>query len=100
MPSTKQRGGPFPLSSVLEEVADEFAAHERCVRDLIDRNGWAVQNVAPLPRDGVEVRVPEDLGFAYTVGLTAKGLPELWVAGLLALDTAVIATTVRPRCLA
>ena len=43
------------------------------IRDLIDRCGWAVQGVE---RD--RVRPP----WAYTVGLTAAGHPELVVTGL------------------
>src|SRR2546423_1074392 len=41
----------------------------------IDRVGWAVTAVVPTADD-------PGSGFAYTVGLTAKGLPELVIAGL------------------
>lgn len=43
------------------------------VRGLIDRHGWAVQGV-----EGDRIRPP----WAYTVGLTAFGLPELVVTGM------------------
>lgn len=44
------------------------------MRTIIDEVGWAVQGVLPEP----EVH----FGFAYTVGLTARSRPELWVATL------------------
>jgi hypothetical protein len=43
------------------------------IRHLITRHGWAVQYVG-----GERNRAP----YAYTVGLTAAGLPELVVTGL------------------
>jgi hypothetical protein len=45
------------------------------MRDLIDTHGWAVQAVE---RDGIHPP------WAYTVGLTAAGLPELVATGLSA----------------
>lgn len=45
------------------------------LRALVDKHGWAVQGVGA----DVEAGVP---GFAYTVGLAKKGLPELIVLGL------------------
>jgi hypothetical protein len=45
--------------------------------EIIDRVGWAVTAVLPTPDD------PDTAGpFAYTVGLTAHGHPELAIAGL------------------
>ena len=43
--------------------------------DIIDRVGWAVTAVLPTPDD-------PGAPFAYTVGLTAHGHPELIIAGL------------------
>lgn len=43
------------------------------LRQLIDEHGWAIQGVEP---DGGRP------GWAYTVGLTVKGLPELVVTGV------------------
>jgi hypothetical protein len=40
----------------------------------IAEHGWAVQGVAP---DG-----PDDVPFAYTLGMTPAGLPELAISGL------------------
>src|SRR4051794_10083599 len=48
-------------------------AYERMIRDMIARVGWAVQGV-----EGDGVHPP----YAYTVGLTWKGLPELVITGL------------------
>ncbi|MDD4866187.1 MAG: DUF4262 domain-containing protein [Mycobacterium sp.] len=45
--------------------------------EIIDRVGWAVVGVCPT------VNSPEETTpFAYTVGLTAHGYPELVIAGL------------------
>lgn len=44
-------------------------------QELIDRHGWAVTGVFPAEDD------PGVL-FAYTIGLTAHGFPELIIAGL------------------
>ena len=44
------------------------------IRAQINEHGWIVQGVVPA-KDG-------DLGFAYTVGLTLAGLPELVISGL------------------
>lgn len=43
--------------------------------ELIDRYGWAVTAVFPTDDD-------QGAPFAYTVGLTAHGYPELIIAGL------------------
>jgi hypothetical protein len=52
------------------------AAHDRAeFRPLIDKYGWAVRQVFPTRPD-------EGVAFCYTVGLTAKGLPELSIYGL------------------
>ena len=45
------------------------------LRALVNKHGWAVQGVGA----DVEAGVP---GFAYTVGLAKKGLPELIVLAL------------------
>ena len=45
------------------------------VQDVIARQGWAVQYVFPTREDPVQP-------FAYTVGLTSFGRPELIVVGL------------------
>lgn len=45
--------------------------------DLIAKHGWMVQGVFPTRND-------PDAPFAYTVGLTAAGLPELVISGLSA----------------
>jgi hypothetical protein len=45
--------------------------------EIIDRVGWAVTAVIPTP-DDTDHAAP----FAYTVGLTAHGHPELVIAGL------------------
>lgn len=47
----------------------------RC-REIIKKYGWMVQGVFPT------VNEPDDVPFAYTVGLTDAGLPELTVSGL------------------
>jgi Domain of unknown function (DUF4262) len=41
------------------------------IRSIIREHGWAVQFVE-------DDRAP----FAYTIGLNARGLPELWMTGL------------------
>lgn len=45
------------------------------VMGIIEAHGWAVQGVFPTAED-------PGATFTYTVGLTAKGLPELLVYGL------------------
>ncbi len=56
-----------------EEPSRTFDDYLDQMRDRIDRYGWAVQFV-----EGEGVRS----SFAYTVGLTPHGLPELAVTGL------------------
>lgn len=55
---------------------DEAATYEQKLQALIDEHGWACQNVFPPDGGG-----PED-SFTYTVGLTRKDLPELWLGTL------------------
>lgn len=43
---------------------------------IIAEHGWAVQGVLPDPAAAVRA------AFAYTIGLSAKGLPELALAGI------------------
>jgi hypothetical protein len=45
--------------------------------EIIDTVGWAVMHVMPA-EDDPDTEIP----FAYTVGLTAHGYPELLIAGL------------------
>lgn len=52
----------------------QIAAFLAKIRTQIKENGWIVQGVFPV-KEG-------DLGFAYTVGLTLAGLPELVISGL------------------
>jgi hypothetical protein len=63
---------PKRLRETMEEVAAELAERMDAVdehhRDLIAEHGWSLQTVL-----GDE----HSYGFTYTVGLTAKGLPEL-----------------------
>lgn len=56
-------------------------AYLRQISELIERHGWAVQYV-----EGECTRAP----YAYTVGLTAAGLPELVVTGLPAVRAAAL----------
>lgn len=51
----------------LEEHQKKIIAN---LQEKIDRSGWAVMGV----------KNPGESGFAYTVGLTGKGMPELFVA--------------------
>jgi hypothetical protein len=53
---------------------DDVMRHQQ---QIIDRVGWAVMHVLPT-EDEPDTVTP----FAYTVGLTAHGYPELLVAGL------------------
>ena len=60
------------------EVSDAMLnldAYDRACLDVIAAHGWMVQGV--LPRVG-----DPDVPFAYTVGLTVAGLPELVVSGM------------------
>lgn len=41
--------------------------------DLIEKHGWAVQGVFPTQDD------PDHMAFSYTVGLTEKDKPELYL---------------------
>lgn len=52
---------------------DRFDEYLIKLAGMIRQFGWVVQGVFPVKDD--------DLGFAYTVGLTAAGLPELVVSG-------------------
>ena len=54
---------------------------EEVLQPMIDRFGWAVQAVG-----GSRVHAP----FSYTVGLTARGLPELVVTGKQPVEAAAI----------
>lgn len=56
-------------------MALRMLAHLDKIKGVIEEHGWMVQAVFPTEN---EPGVP----FAYTVGLTAKGLPELVIAGL------------------
>jgi hypothetical protein len=46
-------------------------------QQIIDDVGWAVTHIVPTDGDP-DTTIP----FAYTVGLTAHGYPELLIAGL------------------
>lgn len=52
-----------------------LAAYLRDVRNVVAKHGWMVQGVAPRVGD-------TGVSFAYTVGLTAAGHPELIIVGL------------------
>lgn len=51
--------------------------HEE-VQPTIARHGWMIQYVFPTDNQPDQFRPP----FAYTIGLTAGGLPELVISGL------------------
>jgi hypothetical protein len=55
-------------------------------QEIIDKVGWAVMHVLPNGDDPDDPHDPDDpdatTPFAYTVGLTAHGYPELFIAGL------------------
>lgn len=54
---------------------DRLDAYDRMSLATIAEHGWMIQGVFPTEADpGVE--------FAYTVGLTVAGLPELVISGL------------------
>lgn len=55
-----------------------FEAYVARTQALIDKYGWAVQGVGPEITEG-KLRRP---AFSYTIGLTAKNLPELSIYGL------------------
>lgn len=58
---------------------ESFAANlQKRIDDLVAAGSWLVVNVGPDP-----ARTPPATGFAYTIGLTEHGLPELLIAGLL-----------------
>ncbi len=51
----------------------EVAEYQARIGEVIKKYGWMVQGVFPTG--------PADLGFAYTIGLTEAGLPELIISG-------------------
>lgn len=53
--------------------AEREQAYVRQMREIIERDGWAVQGVFAVEAT--------QINFAYTVGLTFTGLPELAVSG-------------------
>lgn len=61
-------GGVIPIQ---RKAVDGYLQQ---VVDLIDKHGWAVQGV--FGQDHAWE------AFSYTVGLTAEGLPELWIGSL------------------
>jgi len=63
-----QRSGDASVAEVRAAVVDD-------TRDKIAQHGWTVIGVFPTPGD-------PGVPFAYTVGLTGKGLPELAIYGL------------------
>jgi hypothetical protein len=62
---------------------DRLRAYLDHARQVIAKHGWMVQGVFPTEA------VP-GVPFAYTIGLSAAGLPELVIAGLPAENAAVI----------
>lgn len=56
-----------------DDVGSAYAAHLKHLADLIARDGFALQFVIGENPAGT---------FGYTVGLTARGLPELWIGSL------------------
>jgi hypothetical protein len=60
------------------------------LRGMIDQYGWAVQGVGPD-----RVHPP----WAYTVGLTAHGRPELAVTGMSITDAAGLLNDVAAHCM-
>ena len=52
-----------------------YAAYKRQIESIINEVGWAVQGVFSTPDH-------PGPSFAYTIGLTAKGHPELIMSGL------------------
>ena len=53
----------------------ELDGYLQQLRDSIDSVGWAIAHILPVPGDDSPV-------FAYTIGLTACGSPELLTSGL------------------
>ena len=53
---------------------ERVAHHVMHIEQAIREHGWAVH--------GVFAAVPDEHSFAYTIGLTRAGLPELLVAGV------------------
>lgn len=78
----KHQHTPLPRHARSGRITDPFElavrrlAYERHARELIAEHGWMVQAVF-----GDEAGRPD---FAYTVGLTAAGKPELIIFGLSA----------------
>jgi hypothetical protein len=60
------------------------------IRDMIEQYGWAVQGVEPD-----RIHPP----WAYTVGLTALGRPELAVTGMPITDAAELLNDVAAHCM-
>lgn len=54
---------------------DDYDDYDQKVQSAIDAHGWAVQGVFPSTDD-------DGAPFAYTVGMTARSLPELLIYGL------------------
>lgn len=59
----------------MSTIEERRAAYMRQCIEMIDEHGWMVQGVFPTAADQGPM-------FAYTVGLTAHGFPELAIAGL------------------
>lgn len=60
-----------------DDFHDRIEEVRRKLADIVARKGWAVMTIAPTAAD------PEPrIAFAYTVGLSLKGLPELFMSGL------------------
>ena len=65
----------FLADGILEGEPMDVEAFNRRTSELIDKYGWAVMYVAPRAGES-------GCRFAYTVGLTARDLPEFAIAGL------------------
>ncbi len=70
----------------MTEIDDRLNTYLTEVRDLIAEHGWMVQGVFPT-------ETSPGAPFAYTIGLTAAGLPELVIAGLPAETAGAILNT-------
>lgn len=70
---SEERGGPVPLGQALSEFAARLGEYEAHVAGLVAEHGWALQ--------GVVGDAPAEV-FTYTVGMTNRGLPELWLGTL------------------
>lgn len=57
------------------EIDAHMQAYLQTCRETIARHGWMIQGVFPTEEG-------PGTAFAYTVGLTAAGLPELVISGL------------------